>query len=59
MYKPVWQDRGGTNFVAYRDGVWHERVTVRVNRITEKSRPIKPVQNRGIDVLAYSIDECN
>ena len=43
MYKSVWQDRGGTNFVAYRDGVWHERVTVRVNRITEKSRPIKPV----------------
>ena len=53
---PFW-DRRGTNFVVYRDTVWHERVAAKW--IIKKVKTLSPLQNRVIDVMVYSGYLCN
>ena len=44
--------------MVYRDAEWHERVTARVKSIIESLDPQNQLQNREMDVLAFSGADC-
>ena len=44
--------------MVYRDAEWHERVNARVKSIIESLDPQSQLQNREMDVLAFSGADC-